>query len=895
MLLAITLAGTTLSIFSTIMLNTYFGDNLNLGESLLTISCLYIIQLFISYNLVIGLSMSWMIYQSINKTQNVLLLSESPIKNDHNDEVIIKEESQLISSNSLTIDNQDSFDSCFNLLRLNFEINPGELIMVVGKVGSGKSRLLLNLLGEETIHTQNYSHSNKIAYYCEAPWVFNSSIRENILMGREYNPDLYNNVIKCCCLNEEIENMPYNDETIVSDRGTTLSGGQKARLCLARVLYSQFDVFLLDDPLSSLDSKVCKRVFKKCILKMLANKSRVIVMRNYDYLHYADKILVVDGNNSFFGSFDEFSQKYLPADLNNFTITRGLRETSKKDISSCNLIVDLESKKRIYKMSLKSATYYNYFTLGFKSKFLIALLIMLLLLNVCSIVYFYFYTTEYSDESPTTEKTLNYLAAIFLVYISFTVPTMILTYGIGKSNEKLHENAIKTVSKLPLAYFDENSSGIILNKLIKDTSVCDNNLLPKIQEFSLVFFITILRYVFIVIILPYTIIPISILLSAYYLSIIHLLPICNSMRRLEIILTDPMLSLSCSVLTGLSTIRSLKIQSYMKILMKNSLLDLYRVNLTSTYLSSFFVMILEYTLTLINVVIVAIIIITKDSFFNNNLLLIAFMMIIAFHGSSGQFLFLILKFDSFMISAQNLFELSESPKEDNSQRKDLQVTNGKLEFMNLSIKYGEKYALSHISCVIKPGSKIAIIGRTGAGKSTIFKALLRLVNPVSGTIFIDDQDYLNYSPKCIRRLISTNPQTSLIFYGSIRQNLDPFKEYSDEKIISTLSILNFDSALIENLDNENFGKDSNLSFGEKQLFNLARILLKKSKIVLIDEPTSSIDHTTEELIRNIVNEKLKDCTILTISHQEDIFKNYDQFMLIDNGALVECSVIPNLN
>ena len=329
-------------------------------------------------------------------------------------------------------------------------------------------------------------------------------------------------------------------------------------------------------------------------------------------------------------------------------------------------------------------------------------------------------------------------------------------------------------------------------------------------------------------------------------------------------------------------------------MVKKSQIELYQASLTSAYLFTFFITMLEYAFSLANIIIIVIILVA-GGFFSTDLALIGFSMMLGLHGTTSFVLLLLTKFDSCMISAQNLFKLTETPKEDNSQRKDLQITNGKIKFMNLSVKYGEKNALEGLSCVIQPKSKIAIIGRTGAGKSTIFKAILRLVNPASGTIFIDDQNYLDYSPKCIRRLISTNPQTSLIFYGSIRQNLDPFNEYSDSKIASILSMLKLNTKINENFDDENFGKDSNLSIGEKQLFSLARLLLKKSKIILIDEPTSSIDHITEELIKDVINKELNDCTILTISHREDIYKHYDHFMLIDHGALIEYSPIGNID
>ena len=150
---------------------------------------------------------------------------------------------------------------------------------------------------------------------------------------------------------------------------------------------------------------------------------------------------------------------------------------------------------------------------------------------------------------------------------------------------------------------------------------------------------------------------------------------------------------------------------------------------------------------------------------------------------------------------------------------------------------------------------------------------------------------MDYSITSIRKLIAVNPQNSLIFNGSINQNLDPFKKYSNKRIISVLKSLNLDRILYYDLDDENFGKTIDLSTGEKQLFSLARTLLKKSKIVLIDEPSSSVDDVSYEVMQELIKKELMESTILTISHREDTFRNYDYFLLIDHGILQEYSPI----
>ena len=213
----------------------------------------------------------------------------------------------------------------------------------------------------------------------------NSSIKENIIMGREFNQELYETVLKCCYLKDDLDNMPNNDENIVSDRGTTLSRDQKSRIALARVLYSQFNIYLLDDPFSSLDSKILGKVFKRTILKMLSNKTRIIVMRNYDYLHYADRILMLDGNEAYlYESFDKFQQDYSHSNFDDFAIRRTLPDSD--NILAYNQLLIYDNSTKIYKESIKLNICYQYLMLGFKSKIILLTILAISVCSVCSII-----------------------------------------------------------------------------------------------------------------------------------------------------------------------------------------------------------------------------------------------------------------------------------------------------------------------------------------------------------------------------------------------------------------------------------------------------------------------------------------------------------------------------
>ena len=226
-------------------------------------------------------------------------------------------------------------------------------------------------------------------------------------MGRELLQDKYKEIIQDCCLEKDIESMINGDKFIVSDRGSTLSGGQKARICLARVLYSDTDLYLFDDPLSSLDCRVSKQLFNQCFLKRLANKTRFIVMRDYDYLKYADKILVLDqGNMTFYGSFLEFQNTFTDIDFSQFMITNKIsNETYDRILSKNYSKLDIFNEADV-KVPLTAITYYKYLILGFQSIFCIATIIILILLSSLTLFYFAYLSTEYINSDSSSPSIL---------------------------------------------------------------------------------------------------------------------------------------------------------------------------------------------------------------------------------------------------------------------------------------------------------------------------------------------------------------------------------------------------------------------------------------------------------------------------------------------------------
>ena len=908
----INIGGTFLSIFAAVIVYIYADNRLNLGESLLVINCLCTLQLLLPYVLMMSLSTIFMMLQTFKKAQEILLfpennsqvveneksgiiVTEKNIQKQESDETISEENQE--SEYKLLLEGKSNDSKEYELSKFNFTIEPGELVMIVGKVGSGKSRLLQMLLGEDDSLNLNVTITPNSAYYSEEPWIMNASIKDNIIMGRTFNPELYSEVLKLVCLEDDISHMPNGDETIISERGNTISGGQKARLALARVLYTEADLYLLDDPFSSLDSRILKKVFKKSVLGMLSNKTRVLIMRNNDYLKYADKIILIENcQMKFFGTFNEFKELFVEIDFSGSTKSKKYAKgTHNLKILTHNLNYDIEINE-IYQKPLKFSTPFKYFGIGCNYNIILIITVITSICYLIIMLYFYYIMSDYADSDPSLDSTMLILYIIITYYIVLIFTVMPMSYNINNSNLNLHNKASKNLSKCPSDHFDKNTCGTILNYFTTDTSTIDRILAFVIQEFSLAAVSVIGTLVIMMILIPYSIIYTSwFFIQFYYLSK-YVLSIYNKIKRLDIISRGSINASTHSTLLGVTTIRNLKIQEYIFKIMEKYSLTFYRICITGDYFVSMYIDSFEQVIAVITMINI-ILIIATDGYFNEDLSLIGLNMLIVLSNAISGLFIMIANIDNGMISVQNLFDMAELPTEKNLAgdiKKNIILSHGKIEFRSLSVNYGNKTALSNISCIIQPKSKVAILGRTGAGKSTIFKTILRLINPSSGTILFDDQDYLNFTYKSIRRSVAASPQAGIIFYGSIRQNLDPYKYHSDEELDKMLSKLHLESILQKKLDDETFGIESQLSIGEKQLFCLARILLKKSKIVLIDEATSSIDYHTDSITQEIIHAELADCTILTISHRLTTFQNYNYALIVDHGILAEYGLITDL-
>ena len=320
------IAGVSLIIFVSMAIQVRLGGILYPSKVFLLATIYFSLHLTIVYLTTVGINVIFMFMSIMKRTGELLLLPEVSINLDGllkespislSDAKFSWKNKAKSSSNSL-MTAQDNCESPtkFSLSSLTLTVSPGEVMMIVGPVGSGKSSLLLGIIGEISLRSGSLAVSGQVAYTPEDPWLISGSIRENILMGREFREEAYYRSLSCCALTRDLELLVAGDETIIGDRGITLSGGQRARVSLARAVYSQADIFVLDDPLSAVDAEVANSIMQECIKGQLKGKTVVLATHQLQFLSQADKILILNaGEKVFYGSYKKMKKNEIVRQL----------------------------------------------------------------------------------------------------------------------------------------------------------------------------------------------------------------------------------------------------------------------------------------------------------------------------------------------------------------------------------------------------------------------------------------------------------------------------------------------------------------------------------------------------------------------------------------------------
>uniref|UniRef100_A0A8C0FK66 Multidrug resistance-associated protein 4 n=1 Tax=Bubo bubo TaxID=30461 RepID=A0A8C0FK66_BUBBB len=751
------------------------------------------------------------------------------------------------------------------LQQLSFTVRRGELLAVIGPVGAGKSSLLSAVLGELPKDKGLINVTGRIAYVSQQPWVFSGTVRSNILFDKEYEKEKYEKVLKVCALKKDLELLENGDLTVIGDRGATLSGGQKARVNLARAVYQDADIYLLDDPLSAVDAEVGRHLFEKCICQALHQKISVLVTHQLQYLRAANQILIL------------------------------------KDAENALAAMPEESRSE-GKINFK--VYRKYFTAGANYFVIFILLVFNILAQVSSWEANHQeklnVTTNGNNGANETEHLdLNFYLGIYagltVATILFGIIRSLLVFQVlVNSGQTLHNKMFQSILKAPVLFFDRNPIGRILNRFSKDIGHLDD-LLPL----TFLDFVQTLLQIFGVVavavaVIPWILIPLIPLFILFIFLRRYFLDTSRDIKRLESTTRSPVFSHLSSSLQGLWTIRALKAEErFQKLFDAHQDLhsEAWFLFLTT---SRWFAVRLD-AICAIFVIVVAFGSLLLAKTLNAGQVGLALSYAITLMGTFQWGVRQSAEVENLMISVERVMEYTElekeAPWETNKHPPPEWPSQGMIAFENVNFTYSldGPLVLRHLSVLIKPKEKVGIVGRTGAGKSSLIAALFRLAEP-EGRIWIDKYLTSELGLHDLRKKISIIPQEPVLFTGTMRKNLDPFNEYTDEELWNALEEVQL-KEVVEDLPNKMemqlAESGSNFSVGQRQLVCLARAVLKKNRILIIDEATANVDPRTDEFIQKTIREKFAHCTVLTIAHRLNTIIDSDRIMVLDAGRLKE--------
>ncbi|XP_036687849.1 multidrug resistance-associated protein 4 isoform X2 [Balaenoptera musculus] len=873
---------------------------------------------------------------SIRRIKNFLLLDE-----------ITQCNPQLPSGGKMIVDVQD-FTAFWDkasetptLQGLSFTVRPGELLAVVGPVGAGKSSLLSAVLGELPPSQGLVNVHGRIAYVSQQPWVFSGTVRSNILFGKKYEKERYEKVIKACALKKDLQVLEDGDLTVIGDRGTTLSGGQKARVNLARAVYQDADIYLLDDPLSAVDAEVSRHLFELCICQALYQKITILVTHQLQYLKAASQILILkDGEMMQKGTYTEFlksgidfgsilkkeNEETEPSTvpgtptLRNRTFSESsvwsqqssrpsLKDAAPEDQDTENIQVTLSEESRLEgKVGFKA--YRNYFTAGAHWCIIIFLIPVNIAAQVAYVLqdwWLSYWANEQSALNVTVNGQGNVTEKLDLywylgIYSGLTVSavlfgiarSLLVFYVLVSSSQTLHNQMFESILRAPVLFFDRNPIGRILNRFSKDIGHMDDLLPLTFLDFIQTFLQVIGVVGVAVSVIPWIAIPLVPLGIIFFVLRRYFLQTSRDVKRLESTTRSPVFSHLSSSLQGLWTIRAYNAEERFQELF-DAHQDLHSeawfLFLTT---SRWFAVRLD-AICAIFVIVVAFgsLILAKTLDAGQVGLALSYALTLM-----GMFQWCVrqsAEVENMMISVERVIEYTDLEKEASWEYQKRPPPSwpqeGVIVFDNVNFSYSldGPLVLKHLTALIKSREKVGIVGRTGAGKSSLIAALFRLSEP-EGKIWIDKVLTTEIGLHDLRKKMSIIPQEPVLFTGTMRKNLDPFNEHTDEELWNALEEVQLKEAIEDlpaKMDTELAESGSNFSVGQRQLVCLARAILRKNRILIIDEATANVDPRTDELIQKKIREKFAQCTVLTIAHRLNTIIDSDRIMVLDSGRLKE--------
>ncbi|KAL9978597.1 hypothetical protein ACROYT_G016132 [Oculina patagonica] len=799
------------------------------------------------------------------------------------------------------------------LRNVSLSVTNGQLVGITGPVGSGKTSLLMSILGELPISSGKFSRIGKMAYISQTPWVYSGNVRENIIFGNHFFEQKYNKVIEVCDLQKDIEHFTKHDLTEIGQRGVILSGGQRARVGLARAIYSDAEIYLLDDPLSAVDAKVGKHLFERCIKEYLDGRIRILVTHQLQFLEQTDSIVMLRNGSvvcqgtysriekdkqvaSYFLSQAEQDQK---SENNNYEISSLFSEDIFKSTNAAKEDHDMVDLKEVEEDrmvgTIKWWLYWKYFKAALPTVLIIGLIVFLVIVQVFWIAPLWWLSrmSEMPFEQQKSYTTLVVYGSIVATSLLLTLISSFCFYiATLKASENLHDQMTKAVMKAPALFFDTNPVGRILNRFSKDIGSMDDMLPGQFlfaTQLCLYFFSATILSAVTNVWLFITCTPLTVLfiyLAKYYLKS------AREIRRLEAITCSPVYSLIADTVAGLELIRSSEMEddflrNFYQYQDKNTA-ALILLKASTRWLALRADLLTNFLVTSVSAG--ALFVTQSPALAGMSLTFAAETLEASQYGIRAAS-----ETENYMTSVERVFTYTEIDPEPGYSTETLPPaewpTTGALTLRDLSLTYlkGAPATLKNISVCVGDKEKVGVAGRTGAGKSSLVAAFFRMQEP-EGEVIIDGVTIKDLNLQASRRSMSVITQDPVLFSGTLRRNLDPFSLYQDLDLWRALEDVQLKSLvqqLPDQLEYKLRESGNNFSVGERQLLCLARALLQRSKIIILDEATANVDFKTDRLIQEVIRNRFNDSTVVTIAHRLNTIMDYDKVLVMEQGRVVE--------
>ncbi|KAF2858983.1 putative ABC transporter [Piedraia hortae CBS 480.64] len=771
---------------------------------------------------------------------------------------------------------------------------PPGLTVVYGELASGKTALLQSLLGElDMTSGQLVMPSEPVAYCAQSPWLQSMSIRDNILFFAPLDERRYSRVLDACMLNPDLAEFKDGDLSMIGENGVGLSGGQKARVALARALYSQARILLLDDPLSALDQQTAESVAQKSFAGPLMEGRTVVLVTHRTDLVEGMAIQHVKMRE---GTAFPQDQVAVSTELSSQPDAVSVMDQPKDAV----LDKFIEDEYRAHG-SVDYHIYWEYVKAG-KLRWWAFLILTLVFTRLASIGATWFLKTwgEAYNERPIgffenlPAPDINprpwliwFLLFSFAESIAFVVnqgATLVIVYTAAR---RLFKQIMERVAHATFRFYDKTPVGRLMNRMTSDISVIDGGISLQLQGVVSMGITWLASVLVIASVTPVFLAFQVFLASTFVLVFRKFLPTSQSLRRLEMVSLTPLMSNFGSLLNGLSTVRAFHAQgqfqdAVVQVVDTFQKMDHFYWSL-QTWLSYRFDALSAmsgYLLTLLALAtnlsagLTAFVLIAARQFVSTT------------HALCRQYGQLQMQFVS-VERVVELLHLEQEPPGDVMPPAWWPSVSGEVVFDNVTIKYAPhaKPALKSVSFRVKGGSKVAVIGRTGSGKSTLALSLLATILPESGHIFIDGIDLARVDKQTLRTRVTFLAQDPVLFPGSMRENLDPVQEHTDEDCLQVLHRVCGRQGW--ELDTHVEAGGRNFSQGQRQLVGLARAVLRKSSIIVLDEATASIDRETAAQIQQVMHEDLASSTVITIAHRVEAAQHADYRIVLANGKVID--------